>query len=233
MSGTARKRKGTARLARAATWGAIAVLLLGLVTLVLFPDFRKRGPEVAREIWSLVGVRRVEGYAPEIRAAAAESAVDPCLLAGVMYAESHGRADVVSSRGALGAFQLMPSAAGDAARKLRLPEPTREALLSDVLLGARLAANHLAWLIEHEGTDIERVLVAYNAGRTKLRRWIDAEGSYEAWRETRLREGGSGTLAYARGVISMRDRFRERGEIAPALAPLGGSAGDWTVGLPD
>ena len=223
---------------RTAAYGLVAFLALAVGAAVLFPDLFARAPraleEVARDLWSVVGVRRVEGHAAEIRAAAAESGVDPCLLAAVMYAESRGQVDAVSPRGALGAFQLMPSAAGDAARKLGLAEPTREALLSDALLGARLSASHLAWLIRHEGPDPERVLVAYNAGRTKLKRWIEAEGgSYESWRRSRVEEGGSGTLAYARGVLAMRDRFRERGEIAPALAPMGGAAGDWTSGLSD
>lgn len=225
------------RPSRAAVLGAVAILVLGLAAIVSIPDLTSRAPDVlrgvARDIWSLVGVRRVEGHAAEIRAAAAESGVDPCLLAAVMYAESRGQLDAVSSRGALGPFQLMPAAAGDAARNLGLPEPTRADLLSDALLGARLAASHLAWLIRHEGSDAERVLVAYNAGRTKLRRWVEAEGSYEAWRRSRLDQGGSGTLAYARGVLAMRERFRERGEIAPPLSPLGGAAGDWTTGLAD
>lgn len=233
----AREAPPRRRVSRAAALGATAILVLALGVVVAFPDLRRRAPEaireVARDLWSIVGVRRVEGHASEIRAAAAESGIDPCLLAAVMYTESRGQVDAVSPRGALGAFQLMPSAAGDAAAKLGLRAPTREELLSDSLLGARLAAVHLAWLIRHEGPDAERVLVAYNAGRTKLKRWVDAEGGYEAWRRSRLEAGGAGTLAYARGVLAMRDRFRERGEIAPALEPLGGAAGDWTTGLAD
>jgi soluble lytic murein transglycosylase-like protein len=234
---TAAPRETPRRFTRAAAIGAAVILLLVVAAIVIVPDFTRRAPDlvkgVARDIWSLVGVRRVEGHAAEIRAAAAESGVDPCLLAAVMYAESRGQIDAVSSSGALGPFQLMPSAAGDAARKLGLPEPTKEDLLSDALLGARLSASHIAWLIRHEGPDAERVLVAYNAGRTKLKRWIDAEGGYEAWRRSRLEQGGSGTLAYARTVLEMRDRFRQRGEIAPPLAPLGGAVGDWTTGLPE
>lgn len=234
---TETKPEAPRRFTRAARLGAVAIVALGLAALVIAPDFTREAPDfvkgVARDLWSIVGIRRVEGHAAEIRAAAAESGIDPCLLAAVMYAESRGQVDAVSSRGALGAFQLMPSAAGDAASKLGLPEPTREDLLSDALLGARLSASHLAWLIRHEGPDAERVLVAYNAGRTKLRRWLEAEGGYEAWRRSRLDQGGSGTLAYARTVLEMRDRFRQRGEIAPSIAPVGGAAGDWTTGLAD
>jgi hypothetical protein len=212
-------------------WIAVGAVV-ALVALALLPFLVRKAPEVVRQVWSFVGVHRVEWHAAELRAAGAESGVDPCLLAAVMYSESKGRVDAVSKRGALGAFQLMPSAAGDAARKLGLEEPTREMLLSDAQLGARLCAVHLAWLEKQEGPDLERVLVAYNAGRTKLRRWVEAEGSYEAWREERLRDGGAGTLAYARGVLAMRDRFRERGEITPALAPIGGGGGDLETTLP-
>lgn len=204
----------------------LAVAFLAVLVVAVLPVFLRKAPEVARQVWSFVGVHRVEWHAAELRAAGAESGVDPCLLAAVMYAESKGRVDAVSKRGALGAFQLMPSAAADAARKLGLEEPSREELLSDSQLGARLCAAHLSWLLRQEGPDLERVLVAYNAGRGKLRRWVEAEGSYEAWRAERLRQGGAGTLAYARTVLAMRDRFRERGAISPALGPVGGAGGD-------
>jgi soluble lytic murein transglycosylase-like protein len=207
-------------------------VFLAILAIAFLPVLLRKAPEVARQVWSFVGVRRVEWHAAELRAAGAESGVDPCLLAAVMYAESKGRVDAVSKRGALGAFQLMPSAAGDAARKLGLPEPTREDLLSDAQLGARLCAAHLAWLVRQEGPDFERVLVAYNAGHAKLRGWVAEKGSYDAWRAARLRQGGAGTLAYARSVLTMRDRFRERGEISPALVPVGGAGGDLEVGLP-
>jgi len=148
-----------------------------------------------------------------LRAAAAESGVDANLLAGIMFVESGGEVDAVSRVGALGLFQLMETSASDAARKLGLPRPTREELLSDAALNTRLAAVHVAWLIEHEGPDLERVLVAYNAGRTKLLRWIRADGSFDAWRARQAREGDSAVLAYARKVLDLRERFARRGKI--------------------
>ena len=209
-----------------------AIVVAALLLLFFLPYLLRKAPEVARTVWSYVAVRRVEGHAAELRAAAAESGLDPCLLAAVMYAESSGRVDAVSSRGALGAFQLMPSAAGDAAKRLGLPEPTRDELLSNAELSARLCGAHLAWLLRLDGPDLERVLVAYNAGHAKLRRWIEDEGSYEAWRASRVRAGGTGTLAYALNVLRMRDRFRERGEITPPIVAMGGTGGDLETGVP-
>jgi soluble lytic murein transglycosylase len=182
------------------------------------------GPRVARQVWHLIGVRRVESRAAEIAAAAAESGVDPCLLAALMYVESRGQVDAVSNKDALGLFQLMPAVARDSARRLRIPEPTRDELLSDALLNTRLAADHVAWLIENEGPDLERVLVAYNAGRGKLARWRKDAGGYEAWRDAHVRAGDSGTLVYAHEVLDFRERFRARGVVSGASAATPASA---------
>lgn len=203
------------RWALAMVIGSIALLVL---TSVL------EGPKVARQVWGLVGVKKVESHSPVICAAAAEGGLDPCLMAGIMYAESRGKVDAVSKVGALGLFQLMPVAASDAAKKLRLPEPTREQLLSDPLLNARLAAVHLAWLYRNEGPDLERVLVAYNAGRGKLAKWLKEAGGWDKWRARHLERDDTGALVYAQEVLQFAQRFRERGVIvagsAGAVSPV-------------
>ncbi len=189
-------------------------LLLAVALAFLAFEGVVHGPKVARQVWSEVGVRRVEDHAAIVRAAAQESRVDPCLLAGIMYVESRGRVDAVSSADALGLFQLKVAAAGDSAKRLKIPSPTRGELLSDPLLNARLAASHVAWLYRHEGPDLERVLVAYNAGRGKLKQLISDSGSFDAWRAKRDLDGRSETLQYARDVLRFAERFRERGVIA-------------------
>ena len=175
--------------------------------------FATHDRSVVRAVKDAVGLRLVEGYAADIRFAAAESGVDPHLIAGVMYAESSGRKDVVSSAGALGLMQLSHDSAKDAARKLDLPEPTREALLEDASLNIRLGARHLAWLLEYEGPDLERVLAAYNAGRTKVRRWIDRAGSFRAWRDERVASGESQIMAYVFKILAAMEEFEKRGVI--------------------
>ena len=220
MSGGARrKRFGGVRKpftwAREHTW--LSLLLVAAVAFLAFEGV-VHGPKVARQVWGEVGVHRVEGHAAIVQQAARESSVDPCLLAGIMYVESRGRVDAVSPADALGLFQLKVAAAGDSAKRLKLPAPTREELLSDPLLNTRLAASHVAWLYRHEGPDLERVLVAYNAGRGRLKEWIQDAGGWTAWREKRLRDGRSETLQYARDVLDFAARFRERGTIAGAPA---------------
>lgn len=199
--------------------GVVALTLIGLL---VGGWFAWRGPrDVVAGVIDQVGMRRVESFADDIHAAAREFAVDPLLIAAIMFAESRGRPDSVSSAGALGLMQLVPASAADAARKLGLPEPTEEELLSDGALNIRLGTQHLAWLLANRGDwTLEQVLVSYNAGRQKLFRWIRRAGGYDDWRreELRLAERGeptTGALTYATRVLAMRERFARRGVVHP------------------
>ncbi len=171
------------------------------------------GPPAVRPIIELNGYRRVEARAQLLREVAHEFELDPNLLAGVMLAESSGRIDAVSKAGALGLFQLMLPTARERAQLLGLGEPTREQLLSDAELNARLAGSYLRWLLRRYRGDLEPALVAYNAGPGRLDGWVKERGSYAAWRKER--EGASPVLAYARKVLDYRERFAQRGVITP------------------
>ena len=173
----------------------------------IIPGLSSPWRDALREV---VGFRRVELYVEELRLAASEQSLEPALLAAVVYVESTGRIDVVSSAGAMGLMQLMPAAASDASKALGVPTPSEERLLSDAELNIRLGARHLAWTLNAEGGDLERALVAYNAGRAKLARWIEDAGSYALWRERTLATGKNSTLQYASRVFAYRDLFRER-----------------------
>jgi hypothetical protein len=145
---------------------------------------------------------------------AEETGVDVHLLGALMMAESSGRADARSHKGALGLFQLMPATAAEQAQRLGLPPPDEQRLLADARLNARLGARYLAWLLARQQGDAERALIAYNAGPGRLARWIDESGTYETWRAQRA-ASGSPVLAYATKVLSLRDDFREHGLFEP------------------
>jgi len=170
---------------------------------------------VAAEVRFRSRVERVESYAEHIRYAAAESGQDPYLLAAVMYVESGGQVDAVSSVDALGLYQLMLPTARERARLLDLPEPTRADLLSDAALNIRLGASYLRWLEIYCDGDLERMLVTYNAGPGRVKKWADAAGGWEAWRAEREAAGNSGVLGYAKRVQRYRRRFETRGRIVP------------------
>ena len=159
--------------------------------------------------------RRLREYHDEIVFAAKESNLDPNLLAGMMRAESSGRLSVVSHKGALGLFQLMLPTAIERAGLLGLEAPTREDLISDPLLNARLGANYMAYLIERDVGGLEGALISYNTGPFRLARWVREAGSYAAWREERVAAGNSDVLAYAARVLRYRDEIAKSGYFKP------------------
>jgi soluble lytic murein transglycosylase len=193
----------------------VLALLLGLGTLIYIS--RPQLVRAAREIERTADMHVVERQAPMLRAVARETGLDPNLLAAIMLAESSGRVDAVSSAGALGLFQLMLPTARERAARLGLREPSRESLLSDAQLNARLAADYVGWLSTHYDGDVEQILIAYNAGPARLDGWIREAGSYARWRAERERAGDSQVLAYANKVARYRQRFAERGVIAPVF----------------
>ncbi len=194
---TARARPGRARRRG---------LLLTALVLALFGVglFVRSDPFAVRASLSSTGLRP---HRADIRFAARESNVDPYLIAALVRAESSGRVGIVSEKGALGLLQLMHPTAVERAQVLGLPAPTPEELLTDARLNLRLGANYLAHLIRWQGGDLERALVAYNTGPTRLARWIEEKGSYAAWRAERRAAGNSDVLAFADRVQRFRDEL--------------------------
>lgn len=203
-----KRRKSGGRESNGERWFSRLFWLSALALCVYF-----WGGRVVRPIVEASGLRRVEAHASLLCAVADEFQLDPNLLAGVMLAESSGRRDAVSSAGALGLFQLMLPTARERAELLGLQAPTREDLLRDEALNARLAGSYLRWLLKRYKGALEPALVAYNAGPGRLERWIAEFGSYAAWRAAR--EDSSPVLAYARKVQAYAERFAERGSITP------------------
>lgn len=191
----------------------LLVVLLGGVVLLATESWK----DVVRAAREVPAMHRVEGYRQVILEATQETPVDPYLLAGVMLAESGGKVSAKSHKGALGLFQLMPVTARERAGVLGLPEPSEDDLLSDPLLNARLGADYLSWLLDRSEGNVERALVAYNTGPTRLSKWIREAGSYEAWREERVEAGNSDVLAYAAKVARYRERFLDRGLFEPEV----------------
>lgn len=197
------------RIARRATF--LILILAGLVASAFWG-----GGRLIRVAVETVSLRRVEEWAGSLVSVAGAGELDPCLLAAIVYAESRGRPEAVSQAGAVGLMQLMPASASDAALRLRLSTPTREELLADPHLNLRLGTSHLAWLLENRrDMSLEAVLIAYNAGLTKARRWFEEAGGYDAWRASELRQGRTGSLDYAIAVLRLRARFAERGRLHP------------------
>ncbi|MEB3236415.1 MAG: lytic transglycosylase domain-containing protein [Candidatus Sericytochromatia bacterium] len=94
-----------------------------------------------------------------IAAAARHQGVDPRLLEAVVEAESGGNPSAVSSKGAMGLMQLMPSTA----RALGVSRPL------DPVQNLEGGARYLAEQLRNFGS-VEQALAAYNAGPQAVRR---------------------------------------------------------------
>jgi soluble lytic murein transglycosylase-like protein len=102
----------------------------------------------------------------DLTRAAADSGVEPWLLAAVVREESYFDPDIVSAAGAVGLAQLMPDTAADVARQLRLEGPD----LRDPATSFRMGARHLAGLLRRVDAPA-KALLAYNAGLNRVRGW--------------------------------------------------------------
>lgn len=95
--------------------------------------------------------------------------VDGALIASVANVESNFREDVVSSKGAIGIMQLIPSTAEWVANKIG--ESYSEDKLYDGDYSLKLGSYYLSYLISCFG-DKKTAICAYNAGQGNVKSWL-------------------------------------------------------------
>jgi soluble lytic murein transglycosylase len=111
----------------------------------------------------------------ELTRQARARAIDPALVAAIIRQESSFNPHAVSVAGARGLMQVMPSVGQQVARSLGYPlwDP---GLLFDPDANLELGVAHLASSIR-QYDDIPRVLAAYNAGGSRVKRWDAKAGT--------------------------------------------------------
>lgn len=100
--------------------------------------------------------------------------VEPAIVLALMRQESSFDEQIVSPAGARGLMQLMPATAVAVARKLQEP-PDLAALTTQPQFNMRLGTAYLRGLMDQFGA-WPLALAAYNAGPTRVRDWISANG---------------------------------------------------------
>ncbi|MCL2586889.1 MAG: lytic transglycosylase domain-containing protein [Firmicutes bacterium] len=103
-----------------------------------------------------------------IKSASTEFDIEPDLIASIIRAESGFRHNVISSKGAVGLMQLMPSTA-------RWIAQSNDIDLTDPETNIRLGTKYLRYLFDRFG-DLRTVLIAYNAGEGKVAGWLKEKG---------------------------------------------------------
>jgi soluble lytic murein transglycosylase len=169
QTATARPRRRTAAARRRALRrrrlrAALAAIALAVIAIVLaWPLFHHAVREISLPL-------RHEDI---IRQQAQEKRIDPALLAGVIYAESHFIDDRTSSAGAVGLMQLTPETARYIARRSG-GTTFRVEDLGTPQVNISYGAWLLRYLLERYGGNEAFALAAYNAGEGNVDRWIDA-----------------------------------------------------------
>jgi len=160
LSGTAARRLRLARRLEGDGWSGPAI---GLAWSVFARTGGRWTYDLLRAVYPLPYRDQIEGTAGRL-------GIDPALLAGLIRQESAFDPTVVSTAGAVGLTQLLPSTARHVARRSGLPVPdSMDLLRPSVNLG--LGARYLAGLLDRYDGSRLAVLVAYNAGPRRWSRW--------------------------------------------------------------
>jgi peptidoglycan lytic transglycosylase len=143
-----------------------------------------------------------------IRQQAAEKDLDPSLIAGVIYVESHFR-DQTSHAGAKGLMQLLPSTADYIARKSGGTK-FQHGDLATPQINIAYGSWYLRYLLNHYGGSVVLTLAAYNAGLTKVDAWWRAARAagqeFDVARHIPFPE----TRDYVQRVLSAREKYRRQ-----------------------
>ena len=109
--------------------------------------------------------------------------VDPFLVWAIMREESGFRPKVMSSAGAMGLLQLMPSTARLQAERSGLPALDEDERLLEPSVNIALGSAYLAYLFERFPERPSALIASYNAGPNAVGRWAFAESEDDEWVE--------------------------------------------------
>jgi len=186
---TAMARRSAVRQLLLVTFGILVTLYAGLLGM--------------RVLWPI-------DFQDIVRDEAVNRLLPPDLVGAVIYAESRYRPDAVSSRGAVGLMQLMPTTAISIAESLGDPPPTTSDL-ANTRMNVRYGTWYLASLLTRFG-NLDEALAAYNAGPTAVDRW--RETGSEPFSET---EAFVKRVLSARSIYAFYFRYPWIPRITPAI----------------
>ncbi|MGI8886505.1 MAG: lytic transglycosylase domain-containing protein [Gaiellaceae bacterium] len=132
-----------------------------------------------------------------LRGHASNHALDPALLAAVVYVESRFDSQAESAAGAVGLMQLLP----DTAKGIALRTGGERFVVAD-LRDPEINVRYGSWYLDHlrgRYDDTRLMLAAYHAGQGNVDRWR-ADGAGIAFPETR---------GYVADVLRIRDVYAD------------------------
>ncbi|MEI6856424.1 lytic transglycosylase domain-containing protein [Psychrilyobacter sp.] len=130
-----------------------------------------------------IGIIGVVSFFPlnhygEIEKISKKYKIDREVIYSVIKIESNFRERIVSHKGAIGLMQIMPSTGEWMAKSNNLPYSKK--MLLDPVYNIKIGTIYLHYLMNKYDSDIEKVLIAYNAGPSRLK-----DGSWKKFKETK------------------------------------------------
>jgi soluble lytic murein transglycosylase len=159
---TARARPSRAAVARRRVAALVGTGILALLVVLAYPVFHHAVRELTLPLQ----------HEDIIRQQAREKRLDPALIAGVIYAESHFRDGQTSSAGAQGLMQLTIATAHYIARKSGGVDFV-DGDLGTPQVNIAYGAYYLRYLLDRYGGNETLALAAYNGGEGNVDRWIE------------------------------------------------------------
>jgi soluble lytic murein transglycosylase len=153
--------------------------------------------------YGVFGVLYPLRYKSEIIKYAGLNNLPPALVASLINAESGFEHTKVSSKGAVGLMQIMPTTASYVAQKYAMSAVTPN--LFDAEENIALGTKYLAYLTERFG-DTATALFAYNAGEGKVAGWL-AENNMTTLTECPYPETNAYVAKVLRGMNFYKLRF--------------------------
>lgn len=113
-----------------------------------------------------------DAFSSLIRDVAKRNGISIPVFYAMVRVESYFDPTIVSSAGAIGLTQLMPSTAADYARRMGLKDANLTHAATNLAIGGR----YLKWLVS-TFDNVGQALFAYNAGFTRVERWREKYGN--------------------------------------------------------
>jgi soluble lytic murein transglycosylase len=133
------------------------------------PDYLHTNPAEERWWWEAIYPRPWRAIVDEHR-----GALPPALIYATMRQESGFRPDVVSRAGAVGLMQIMPEVASRLTGK-----PVTRQMLRSPEINIRLGLREMAELADAFDHAYPLSIAAYNAGASRVKRWLEQSGRIE------------------------------------------------------
>lgn len=115
-------------------------------------------------------------YRDIIVPAANENNFDPLFLFSVIRQESLFEADIVSSQGASGLMQIIPTVGSEISTEMNWPENYIDQDLTRPLVSVKLGSHYLAKWTNYFNGDLTAALAAYNGGIGNAMTWKELSG---------------------------------------------------------